>query len=140
MRWGRALLNGLFLWFISLVIYLMPGLLYAFWLGAQLGLEARDYGALSQRMGYEISTIYRENLWLVVSLVVIIGVLILWRARRVAKGTWTMRWLNGLVVGAVPAVLSLLFALCGGLDQLNAITVVVYLAAGLVGGITADPT
>lgn len=138
-HWGRAISNGLFVWIISLIIFMMPGFVYSIWLGAQLGPQAQDYGALSQQISQEISTMYGQNLWLVVALMVIIGVLIFWRARSVAKGTWSRRWLNGLIVGAVPAVLSLLFVLCGGPDLLDAATVVVYLAAGLLGGLTADP-
>lgn len=139
-RWGRALLNGLFVWLISLVVFMLPGFLYAFWFGAQLGPEAQDYAALSQQISQEISAMYEQSPWLIVALIVIVALLVFWRARAVARGTWRMRWLNGLLVGAVPAVLSLLFILCGGPDLLDAVAVVVYLLAGLVAGLTADPT
>jgi hypothetical protein len=66
-------------------------------------------------------------------------VITLWRAWAVANGTWHMRWLNGLIVGAVPAVLSLLLGFCGGYDVLDLVTIGVYLGAGVAGGLLARP-
>ena len=139
-RWGKALLNGLFVWLISLIIHMIPAFVFAFWRGAQLGSQSQDYGALSQQISQEISAMYAESWALIAALVVITAVLILWRARAVANGTWHMRWLNGLIVGAVPAVLSLSFVLCGGLGLMDAVTIAVYLVTGLVGGLSARPT
>jgi hypothetical protein len=139
-RVGRALLNGLFVWLISLVLYLLPAFLLAFWLGAQLGPGAQDYAALGQEISKRVSTMYTEQWVLTGGAILITAILILWRARAVSKGTWNMRWLNGLLVGLVPAVLSLLFALCGGFGIQHIVLVVVYLGAGLLAGVTAQRT
>jgi hypothetical protein len=140
MRWDRALLNGLFVWLVSLVIYMVPAFAYAFMLAAQLGPGAQDYAALSQQISQQISDLYEGNWFLLGGLLVIVAVLIFWRARVVARGTWNTRWLNGLIVGAIPAVLSWLFVLCGGFDVFDIVTSVVYLGVGLLGGLAARPS
>lgn len=139
-RWGRGVLNGLFVWLLSLAVYLVPGLTYAFWLVTQQGPGDQDYGAISRQMSQDIPRLYQENWLLLVGLIVITAVIIFWRARTVARGTWNMRWLNGLLVGVVPAVLSLLFGFCGGFDLIDAVMIGLYVVAGLLGGISARPT
>jgi len=140
MRWDRALLNGLFVWLVSLVIYMIPAFAYAFMLAARLGRGAQDYAALGQQIRQQISGLYEGNWFLLGGLLVIVAVLIFWRARVVARGTWNTRWLNGLIVGAVPAALSWLLVLCGGFDVMDIVTSVVYLGAGLLGGLAARPS
>ena len=139
LRVGRALLNGLFVWLLSLAVYLVPVFAYVFARSMQLSPATADYGALGEQIAGEVSTIFAENWLLVIALVAITAVLTLWRARAVAQGTWHLRWLNGLIVGIVPAVLSLLFTVCGGFDVLDAITIGVYVLMGLLGGLVARP-
>lgn len=138
-RVGRAVLNGLFVWLISLAAYLVPAVAYVLVRSMQLAPTSPDYAALVEQIGQEVSAMFAENWVLVVALVAITAVLTLWRARAVARGTWNARWLNGLIVGLVPAVLSLLFTICGGFDLLDTVTIGVYLLMGLLGGITARP-
>jgi hypothetical protein len=139
-RWGRSVLNGLFVWLLSLAVYLVPGFTYGFWLVTQQDPGDQDYGALSRQMSQDIPRLYQENWLLLVGLIVITAVIIFWRARAVARGTWNMRWLNGLLVGVVPAVLSLLFVLCGGFEVIDGVMIGLYVVAGLLGGISARPT
>lgn len=139
-RWGKAILNGLFVWLISLVIFMVPAFLYGTVLGAQLGPEMQDPAAVGQEISQRISELYAGSWLLLLGLAVITAVLIFWRAQSVANGTWDKRWLNGLIVGAVPAVLSLLFVLCGGFDVWNVVNLVLYAAAGILGGLSARPT
>ena len=139
-RWGKAILNGLFVWLISLVIFMVPAFLYGTVLGAQLGPGMQDPAAVGQEISQRISELYAGSWLLLLGLAVITAVLIFWRAQSVANGTWDKRWLNGLIVGAVPAVLSLLFVLCGGFDVWNVVNLVLYAAAGILGGLSARPT
>jgi hypothetical protein len=113
-RWERALLNGLYVWLLSLVIWALPAVLYAYSLSTGGGSDAADSATLLARLGGAIGALYGQNWLLIVALIVITSVLVFWRARVVARGTWNLRWVNGLIVGAVPAVLSLSFGLCGG--------------------------
>jgi hypothetical protein len=139
-RWGRAILNGLFVWLLSLIIFMLPAVLYATVLGAQLGPEMQDPAAVSQEISQRINAMYAGSWLLIVGLIVATAVLVFWRAQAVANGTWHRRWLNGLIVGVVPAVLSLLFVLCGGFDVWDVVTLVVYVVAGVLGGLSARPT
>jgi hypothetical protein len=137
-HWGRALLNGLVAWFLGFVIFMIPALGYAGWIGFQLGSQAPDSATLSSRIGQEISTVYAQNWLLTGFLVVVTALLIFWRARAVARWTGRMRWANGLVVGAVPGALSLLFVVCGGFNWVDIVIVVIYLGVGVLGGVLAQ--
>ncbi|MBU0493482.1 MAG: hypothetical protein KKA73_16460 [Chloroflexi bacterium] len=125
------------MWFIGLVIYFIPSFVYAFWLAFQMAPTTTDYMSMSTRISQEIATIYSENWLLIGALMLIAALIILWRARAVAMGTGQSRWINGLVVGATAAVFSLVFVLCGGVDLSTVVTIVVYLGAGVVGGLLA---
>ena len=138
-RWGKALLNGLFVWLISVALTMLPALVMGFTLGAQLGTQGGDPAATIQQISQQIAAMYTENWLLIAGVVAITAVIALWRAWAVANGTWHMRWLNGLIVGAVPAVLSLGFGFCGGFDVLDIVTIGVYLVAGVAGGLLARP-
>ena len=89
---------------------------------------------MSARISQEVAALYTGNWLLIGALILIAALIILWRARAVAMGTGPSRWINGLVVGATAAVLSLVFVLCGGLGLDTVVTIVVYLGAGVVGG------
>ena len=140
LRWDRALLNGLFIWLISAAIYVIPALVYGFWQMTSLGPQLGGTSALGQQVAQVATSLYEESPVLLIALVLITALLAFWRARVVSRGTWNLRWANGLIVGAVPAVLSLLFVLCGGFDWWDAVTSAIYLFGGLLGGITARPT
>jgi putative membrane protein (TIGR04086 family) len=136
-RWGKALLNGLLAWFLGFVLYMIPSFVYGTWLGFRLGREAQDPSALGRQISEQIASVYAENWVITALLIVVIVLLVLWRARVVAKGTGQRRWVNGLIVGAVPAALSLLFVACGGFGWLDVISMAIYLAAGAIGGLLA---
>jgi hypothetical protein len=140
LRWDRALLNGLLVWFVSVAIYVVPAIVYGFWQMTSLRSQPGGMSALGQQVAQIATSLYQESLVLLLALVLITALLTFWRARVVARGTWNLRWANGLLVGAVPAILSLLFVLCGGLDWWDAVTSAIYLVGGLLGGITARPT
>ena len=133
-RGGKAILNGFIAWLIGFIIYMIPSFAYAFWLAFQMVPTTTDYTAMSARISQEVAALYTGNWLLIGALILIAALIILWRARAVAMGTGGSRWINGLVVGAVPAVLSLVFVLCGGLGLDTVVTIVVYLGAGVVGG------
>lgn len=140
LRVSRAVLNGLFVWLVSVAVAMVPAFLYSVWRGAALAPQTQDPAGAAGQIAREVADLYSGNSLLVIGVVVITVVLIVWRASAVAKGSWHMRWANGLLVGAVPAVLSLVSVLCGGLSTLDLVTVGLYLAAGLVGGLIARPT
>ena len=139
-RWDRALLNGLFVWLLSVIIWAVPAVLFAYSLSVSGGPGAPDSATLLSQFSGEIGRLYGQNVLLIVGLIVITAVLVFWRARVVARGTWNLRWVNGLIVGAVPAVLSLSFVLCSGWSWLTAAAAAAHLIAGLLGGLAARPT
>jgi hypothetical protein len=103
-------------------------------------LDAPDSATRFSQFSGEFGRLYGQNWLLIVGLIVIAAVLVFWRARVVARGTWNLRWANGLIVGAIPAVLSLSFAFCAGWSWLTAVAGAAQLIAGLLGGLAARPT
>jgi len=136
-RWGKAILNGLIAWLIGFVINMAVGIGYSFIVLGRLMPTATDYNAMGNQISQEVAALYAGNWFLIGALMLIAALIILWRGRAVAMGTGRIRWINGLVVGATAAVFSLVFVLCGGFDLSILVTIVVYLGAGVVGGLLA---
>lgn len=137
-RWGKALLNGLLAWFIGFVAYMIPSFVYAAMLVGEMDLRNQDPTTTSQQISQKIADFYASNWLLTAGLIVVIALLVFWRARTVAKGAGQRRWLNGLIVGAVPAALSLLFVLCGSFGLMDIVAVLVYLGVGALSGYWAS--
>jgi hypothetical protein len=140
LRLSKALLNGLFVWLISAALTALPGIVYSVWRSSELVPRSVDALATAEQVAREVAALYAGNPLLTIGLVAITAVLVLWRASAVAKGSWTLRWANGLLVGVIPAVFALLSGLCGGLGVPDLVTSGVYLLAGLVGGLIARAT
>ncbi len=136
-RWGKAILNGFIAWLIGFVINMAVAIGYSFIVWGRLMPSATDYTAMGEQIGREVAALYAGNWLLIGALMLITALLILWRARAVAMRTGQSRWLNGLVVGATAAVLSLVLVLCGEFGLDTVVTIVVYLGAGVVGGLLA---
>lgn len=136
-RWGKALLNGLLAWVIGFILYMIPSIIIAFRLVAEMGVQSQDPAAMSAGISERISNIYASSWLLTVGLIVVTGLLVFWRARVVAKGSHKKAVVNGLVVGAVPAALTLAFLACGGFGWIDIVAMLVYLGAGAAGGALA---
>jgi hypothetical protein len=134
LRWWKALANGLLAWVIGFALYMIPSLVVAFKMGFELGPQGVDSSTISSQISQAISSMYRESLWLTIGYTVVVALLVFWRARVVAKGTGTSGGAHGLLVGAIPALLSLLSLVMGRMDLSTLVDVVVFLAAGYIGG------
>ena len=134
LRWWKALANGLLAWIIGFALYMIPSLVVAFKMGFELGPQGVDSSTISSQISQAISSMYRESLWLAMGYTVVVAMLVFWRARVVAKGTGTFGRAHGLLVGAIPALLSLLLLVVSQMDLSTALDVVVFLAAGYIGG------
>ena len=137
-RWRRALLNGFIVCIIGAAMYMLPSWGHGFRRGFELGPTAADPSAVNVQIYEEISALWRGDwLWLAVLIDVITGLLILWRARAVAMNSGPSRWINGLVVGAVPVALWLPFTFFGGAELMDVVSFLIYLGAGVAGGLLA---
>ena len=134
---GKSLLNGLLAWFIGLALYMVPALVFAFQLAFEMGSQRQDSAAISKQISQRIATMYAGSWLLHVGLIVIVSLLVVWRAWAVAKGSEQKQLVGGLIVGAVPAVLTLVFLACGGFGWVDIVAMLVYLAAGVTGGYLA---
>jgi hypothetical protein len=138
--WIKALWNGFLALILSFVLYMIPGLILGFKMGFELGSKMKDSGEMSARISETISRMYQENIVLMVGYIVITGLLILWRARVVSRGTVDRRLINGLLVGIVPAFLSLIFVFTRGISVISVIEIAAFIGMGILGGTLAVKT
>ena len=134
---GKALLNGLLAWFIGFALYMVPAFVVAFRLAFEMGSQRQGSAAISEQIGQEIASMYAGSWLLQMGLIVIVGLLVVWRAWAVAKGSEQKQLVGGLIVGAVPAALTLVFLACGGFGWVDIVAMLVYLVAGVTGGYLA---
>jgi hypothetical protein len=137
-RWGRALLNGFVVCLVGSAMYMLPGFAYGVQRASELGPPTSTTSAVGRQIGSEIAFLW-EGDWRLLALAIdiVTGLLVLWRARVVAMGAGQSRWLNGLLVGLVPALLWMPFIFLGGPVLAQVLTLAAYLAAGTVGGLLA---
>jgi hypothetical protein len=137
LRWGKALLNGLLAWILGFVIYMIPSFVVAFKMGFELGPQGVESSAIGSQISQAISQMYRENIWLSIGYAVVIALLVFWRARVVAKGTGVYRVPHGLLVAAIPVLLSLLSAVVIQMEWSSFVDAAIFCLAGYIGGRTA---
>lgn len=134
---GKALLNGLLAWFIGFALYMLPAFVVAFRLAFEMGPQKQGSAAISERISQEIATLYAGSWLLQVGLIVMVGLLVVWRAWAVAKGSAQRQLVSGLIVGAVPAVLTPVLLVWGGFGWVDIVAMLVCLVAGVTGGYLA---
>ena len=131
---GRALLNGLLAWFIGFALYMLPAFVVAFRLAFELGPRQQGAAAISQQISQQIAALYAGSWLLQAGLIVMVGLLVVWRAWAVAKGSDQGHLVRGLLVGAVPALLTPVLLAWGGFGWVDIVAVLVCLVAGVTGG------
>lgn len=138
--WIRALWNGFLALFLGFVLYMIPGLVLGFKMGFELGPKMKDSGEVGARISETISRMYQENIALMIGYIVITGLLILWRSRVVSRGTGDRKLINGLLVGIIPAFLSLIFVFTRGISVISVVEIAAFIGMGVLGGTLAVKT
>ena len=134
---GKALLNGLLAWFIGFALYMLPAFVVAFRLAFEMGPRKQGSAAISQQISQEIAALYAGSWLLHVGLIVIVGLLVVWRAWAVVRGSAHRQLVSGLVVGAVPALLTPVLLAWGGFGWVDMAAMLVSLVAGITGAYLA---
>ena len=137
LRWGKALANGLLAWVIGFALYMIPSFVVAFKMGFELGPQGVESSVISKQIGETVSAMYRDTIWLSIGYTVVIALLVFWRARIVAHGTGANSVKHGVLVAAVPVLLSLLSLAVIRADLFTVLDAVIFCAAGYIGGRTA---
>ena len=136
-RWRAGVRNGLLAWFIGFALYMIPAFVVAVRLAWEQGPRMRDSAATSAHISQEIATRYAHSWLLHVGLIVIVALLVSWRAWAVAKGSGEKRMANGLIVGGAAAVLTLGFLAWVGFGWVYVAAMLLYVGAGVGGGYLA---
>jgi hypothetical protein len=132
--WVKAILNGFLVFLIGFIIYMIPSFVVAFKIAFKLGPTLQDPALISSQISQAISVMYENNWYLTSGFIVITSILIFWRAYAISRNTWDKSVVNGLIVGAVPALFTLLFLLFHGIDPGSIIEIILFLAAGAAAG------
>ena len=130
----RAALNGFVAWIIGTLLYMVPALVVGFQMGFTLGPKLQSSSEVSRMISEAISRMYRGNMLLAGAYLVAIAVLVFWRAGVVSRAATGKRIQNGLIVGAVPALLEVLFLAAGIGGILSVVAAVMYVAVGAFAG------
>jgi hypothetical protein len=138
-RVGKGLLNGLIAWAVGFALWMIPAFAIAFGLTYELGSQGRDASSISAQIGRTIPGLYAGSRWLTVALIVATALCVFWRARALARGTKSAAVVNGLIVGAVAATLTVLLLLgFGSLGWPSGLAILAYAAAGAGGGLLPE--
>ena len=132
--WARSLLNGLYAWVLGFVLYMIPGLIMAVRMGIRLGPGAAEPAEVSARISSEVSAMYAESLSLSLAYIIFVCLLVFLRARSLNEKFERRDMRNGLLVALVPVLVSLIFIFTTGFDLLALAEIVLFTAAGYLGG------
>ncbi len=132
--WAKALFNGLFAWVLGFILYMIPALVVAVKMGIELGPKSDDSAEVSQQISQAISKMYQNSILLFIAFIIVVALLIFWRATVLAKGSGEKRKLNSALVAVFPVVINLLFSFSTGFDVTSVIALLIFVAAGYVGG------
>jgi hypothetical protein len=138
LRWGKALANGLYAWLLGFVLYLIPAFVVAFKMGFELGPKGVPSAEISSQISRAIPTLYKDSIWLGIGYTVVVALLVFWRAHVAARGTGNNSVKLGLMVAAVPVLLSLVSLFALRMDLPSLFNAVIFCAAGYIGGRSAQ--
>ncbi|MBX7236982.1 MAG: hypothetical protein K1X65_21550 [Caldilineales bacterium] len=131
---GKALLNGLLAWFIGFALYMLPAFIVAFRLAFEMGPQKQGAAAISAQISQTIAILYAGSWFLQAGLIVMVSLLVVWRAWAVATRSEQRQLINGLMVGAAPALLTPVLLMWGGFGWVDLVAMLVCLVAGVTGG------
>ena len=84
---SKVLLNGLVVCLIGFAVYMIPAFVVAFRLAFEMGSQRQSSAAISATIGQKIAAMYAEN-WLPQGgLIIIVGLLVVWRVRAAKRGS-----------------------------------------------------
>ena len=83
---SKVLLNGLVVGLVGFAVYMIPALVVAFGLAFEMGSQRQGSAAISATISRKIAAMYAENGWLQVGLIIIVGLLTVWRVRAAKTG------------------------------------------------------
>jgi len=138
--WFKDLLNGFIVWVIAFLLYMIPAFIVAIPMGFDLGPKLKDNAQVSKMIGEAISEMYRTNPYLLPGYIVILAVLIFWRSRVISRIAPNKILIHGAVIAAIPAAISARQILTGRGGLISIIAIIVFLAAGIAGGLKRNTT
>lgn len=132
--WAKGIWNGVLAWIIGIIAYMIPAFVVAMKMGFELGPKSDDPGAVSAEISQSISGMYQNNQLLSYGLIVVISLLIFWRARVVIKKSSNNIIVNGLLVTIFPVLFSIVTSFSSGFKFTSIIEIILYIAAGYAAG------
>ena len=131
--WLKDLLIGFIVWAIAFVLYVIPAFVVAIPMGFDLGPKLKDNAQVGKLISQAIAEMYRTNPYLFPGYVVILAALIFWRSRVRSRVISNNFIIHGAVIAAIPVIMSASQILMGEGALIWAISIVIFLAAGIAG-------
>lgn len=135
----RDLAAGLLAWFVGFLLYLVPGLYVGLSMGFDLGPRLQDNAEVSRLISEAVSGMYQSSPYLHYGYILVVALSVLWRSRAAARRSQGRSIVTGVLVAAVPLVLTALPFAWGGHLLMGAIAAVTVLSAGVIGSRLAGP-
>ena len=138
--WLKDLLNGFIVWAIAFLLYMIPAFVVAISMAFDLGPKLKNSAQVSNMISQAIPEMYRTNPYLLPGYTVILAVLIFWRSRVICRTVSSKFLIHGAVIAVVPVAIGVwqLVHWKGGLSSM--IAIIVFLAAGIAGGLKRTGT
>ena len=132
--WWKDILNGFLAWLLAFVLYMLPSLVIAISMGFDLGPKLNDNAEVSRRISQTISEVYHSGWYLHLAFIIVLAILVYWRASSKAKHLAGKSIIHGARIGAAAGVMVILQMISYGVGIYMVIGVVLCVAAGLAGG------
>ena len=132
--WIKGLWNGILAWFLGFMIYLLPAFVVAFKMGFELGPKSDNPAEVSEQISKAIPLMYQNKIWLSYGLIIVISLLIFWRARKVIKKSSENQIINGLLVTVFPVFFSIFYNISSGFDLTSVLELFLFIGAGYRSG------
>lgn len=132
--WLKDMLNGFLAWLFAFLVYTLPALLLGISMGFDLGPKLKDNAEVSRRISQAISEMYESGWYLHIGFIVVVAILVYWRASAKTKHITEKSILHGATIGTTAAVLVILQMISYGVGIQAVVAAVSCIAAGLIGG------
>ena len=137
--WSKDILNGFLAWLFAFLAYILPSLVLGISMGFDLGPKLKDNAEVGRRISQAISEMYQSGWYLHVGFIIVLAILVYWRASAKTRHITEKSILHGATIGTTAAVLVILQMMSRGVGIHAVMAAVVCIAAGLIGGWKREP-
>jgi hypothetical protein len=137
--WSKDILNGFLAWLFAFLAYILPSLVLGISMGFDLGPKLKDNAEVGRRITQAISEMYQSGWYLHVGFILVLAILVYWRASAKTRNITEKSILHGAAIGTTAAVLVILQMMSRGVGIYAVMAAGLCIVAGLIGGWKREP-